>query len=288
MQTEYFLIFERMKNQAKILFISQEIDPYINESEMALICRKLPQYVQERGCEIRVFMPCYGHVNERRNQLHEVQRLSGLNIIISDNDHPLLIKVASIQSARVQVYFIDNDDFFHRKGIARDEDRKPFDDNDERSIFFVRSVLETIKKLRWTPDIVLCSGWISALAPMFIKCSYITDPFFAKSKVVYSLYKERMMTPLRPGVDSRMAFDFITKNDYHEFNGQTRLTSEMLDHIAVRYSDAVIAECEVISDTIAALIQERNIPLLEYAPVEEAGDRHYKFFGQISPAFQNE
>ena len=277
-----------MKTQAKILFISQEIDPYINETEIAAICRKLPQYVQDRGCEIRVFMPCYGHVNERRNQLHEVQRLSGLNIIINDNDHPLLIKVASIQSARVQVYFIDNDDFFRRKGIARDEDRRPFEDNDERSIFFVRSVLETIKKLRWTPDIVLCSGWISALAPMYIKRSYITDPFFAKSKVVYALYKERLMTPLRPGIDQRMAFDFINKGDYYEFDGQTRFTSEMLDHIAVRYSDAVIAECETMTDVISALIQERNIPLLPYEPVEAAGERQYRFFEQISPAFKNE
>ncbi len=277
-----------MKNQAKVLFISQEIDPYINETEIATICRRIPQYVQEKGCEIRIFMPCYGHVNERRNQLHEVQRLSGLNIIINDNDHPLLIKVASIQSARIQVYFIDNDDFFHRKGIARDEERKPFEDNDERSIFFVRSVLETIKKLRWTPDIILCSGWISALAPMYIKRSYITDPFFAKSKVVYSLYKERMMTPLRPNIESRLAFDFIEKSDYPEFSGQTRLNSETLDHIAVRYSDAVIAECEYVSDTIMQLIRERDIPFLEYAPVEEAGERQYRFFEQISPAFNNE
>lgn len=277
-----------MKNQAKVLFISQEIDPYINETEIATICRRIPQYVQEKGCEIRVFMPCYGHVNERRNQLHEVQRLSGLNIIINDNDHPLLIKVASIQSARIQVYFIDNDDFFHRKGIARDEERKPFEDNDERSIFFVRSVLETIKKLRWTPDIILCSGWISALAPMYIKRSYITDPFFAKAKVVYSLYKERMMTPLRPDIDGRLAFDFIEKNDYPEFSGQTRLNSEMLDHIAVRYSDAVIAECEYVSDAIMQLIRERDIPFLEYGPVEEAGERQYRFFEQISPALKNE
>ena len=277
-----------MKNQAKVLFISQEIDPYINESEIATICRKMPQYVQEKGCEVRVFMPCYGHVNERRNQLHEVQRLSGLNIIINDNDHPLLIKVASIQSAHVQVYFIDNDDFFHRKGITRDEDRKPFEDNDERSIFFVRSVLETIKKLRWTPDVILCSGWISALAPMYIKRSYITDPFFAKSKVVYALYKERMMTPLRPNIDERIAFDFIEKTDYPEFNGQTRLSSELLDHIAVRYSDAVIAECETVSDAIMQLIKERDIPFLEYGPVEEAGERQYRFFEQISPAFKNE
>jgi len=277
-----------MKNQAKVLFISQEIDPYINETEIATICRKLPQYVQEKGCEIRVFMPCYGHVNERRNQLHEVQRLSGLNIIINDNDHPLLIKVASIQSARIQVYFIDNEDFFRRKGIARDEDRKPFEDNDERSIFFVRSVLETIKKLRWTPDIVLCSGWISALAPMFIKRSYITDPFFAKSKVVYALYKERMMTPLRPNIDGRMAFDFIEKTDYPEFNGQTRMNSEMLDHIAVRYSDAVIAECEVVQDSLMAYIKERNIPFLEYAPAEEAGERQYHFFEQLLPPSNNE
>ena len=157
--------------EAKVLFIAQEITPYLPESEIANICRNLPQGIQDRGHEIRTFMPKYGSINERRNQLHEVIRLSGMNLIIDDTDHPLIIKVASIQSARMQVYFIDNDDYFQRNadGVV-DEDMRP--DNDERSIFFVRGVMETVKKLRWTPDIIHCHCWITALTPLYIKKSY--------------------------------------------------------------------------------------------------------------------
>ena len=140
----------------KVLFIAQEITPYLPESEIANVCRYLPQGVQERGREIRTFMPKYGNINERRNQLHEVIRLSGMNLIIDDTDHPLIIKVASIQAARMQVYFIDNEDYFQRKFTTEDENGNSFDDNDERSIFFVRGVMETVKKLRWVPDIIQC------------------------------------------------------------------------------------------------------------------------------------
>lgn len=157
-----------MKN-TKVLFISQEITPYLPESEMALIGRNLPQGIQERGKEIRTFMPRYGCINERRNQLHEVIRLSGMNLVIDDTDHPLIIKVASIQSARMQVYFIDNEDYFHRKFTLSDENNAFFEDNDERSIFFARGVLETVKKLRWAPDLIHCHGWISAFVPILVK-----------------------------------------------------------------------------------------------------------------------
>ena len=135
----------------RVLFISQEIVPYLPESEMANIGRFLPQGIQEKGKEIRTFMPRYGCINERRNQLHEVIRLSGMNLIINDTDHPLIIKVASIQSARMQVYFIDNDDYFQRKHTIADEKGAFLPDNDERSIFFARGVFETVRKLRWLP-----------------------------------------------------------------------------------------------------------------------------------------
>ena len=154
------------KKKSKILFISQEIFPYLTESEMANQGRYLPQAVQERGKETRTFMPKFGLVNERRNQLHEVIRLSGMNLIIDDTDHPLIIKVASIQSARLQVYFIDNEDYFQRKNTVTDDNGVEYDDNDERTIFFVRGVLETVKKLRWTPDVIHCQGWMTALAPL--------------------------------------------------------------------------------------------------------------------------
>ena len=171
----------------KILFVSQEIYPYLPETEMSVIGRYLPQGIQEKKREIRAFMPRYGSINERRNQLHEVIRLSGMNIIIDDSDHSLLIKVASIQSGRMQVYFIDNEDFFHRKGILTDKDGKYYPDNDERAIFFARGVLETVKKLRWSPELVHCHGWITSLVPLYLKHAFKEDPLFAKSKVVYSV-----------------------------------------------------------------------------------------------------
>ncbi len=156
-----------MKKAKKILYISQEIFPYLPESELANMGRYLPQAVQELGRETRTFMPKFGAINERRNQLHEVIRLSGMNLIIDDTDHPLIIKVASIQAARMQVYFIDNDDYFHRKNTIADDEEEEYDDNDERTIFFVRGVMETVKKLRWTPDVIHCQGWMTALAPLY-------------------------------------------------------------------------------------------------------------------------
>src|SRR5512145_624712 len=156
----------------KVLFISQEIMPYLGETKLSKISRDLPQGIQERGKEIRTFMPRYGSINERRNQLHEVIRLSGMNLIINDTDHPLIIKVASIQSARMQVYFIDNEDYFSRKATLKDSNDEPFSDNDERSIFFTRGVLETVKKLRWSPDVIHCHGWFTAPIAILIKKAY--------------------------------------------------------------------------------------------------------------------
>ncbi|MCQ2345070.1 MAG: glycogen/starch synthase [Paludibacteraceae bacterium] len=276
-----------MKKQTKVLFISQEIDPYICESTIATLCRKMPQLAQEHGSEIRVFMPCYGHINERKNQLHEVQRLSGLNIIINDNDHPLVIKVASIQSARVQVYFIDNDDFFKRKGIAGDENGTPFEDNDERAIFYVRSVLETIKKLRWTPDIIVCTGWISALAPMYIKKSYVTDPFFATSKVIYTVCPQRLESPLRPGINERLAFEGISIGDYPELTTATSYTSDVLDSLAIRYSDAAVLEYDDVPNSVKLQIDACNIPSLPYEE-EAPAERYLNFFANICPKFKED
>lgn len=171
----------------KILFIAQEITPYLPESEIATICRNLPQGIQERGREIRTFMPKFGSINERRNQLHEVIRLSGMNLIIDDTDHPLIIKVASIQAARMQVYFIDNEDFFQRKHTINDDDGNEYEDNDDRSIFYVRGVLETVKKLRWIPDVIHCHGWMSALTALYIKRMY-ADILASKMQRSYTLF----------------------------------------------------------------------------------------------------
>ena len=185
-----------MKEPKRILFLSQEIYPYLaEETPIRMLNRRLPEMFQQKGFETRTFMPKFGDINERRNQLHEVIRLSGMNLIIDDTDHPLLIKVASIQSARIQVYFTDNDDLFHRrKGIA-DENGVEYPDNDKRCIFFARGVLETVKKQHWTPNIIHCSGWMTALAPLFLKRTYSDEPFFANAKVVLVIDDQEYQTP---------------------------------------------------------------------------------------------
>ncbi|MBP1665716.1 MAG: glmS [Bacteroidetes bacterium] len=193
----------------KVLFISQEITPYLAETKLSKIGRFLPQGIQERGKEIRTFMPRYGCINERRNQLHEVIRLSGMNLIIDDTDHPLIIKVASIQSARMQVYFIDNDDYFQRKHIVADSNGREFEDNDERALFFARGVIETVKKLRWAPDIVHCHGWMSALVPVYLRSIYSDDPLFHNYKVIYSIYNNEFKTPFRSNFADKLRFDGI-------------------------------------------------------------------------------
>ena len=174
----------------KILFISQEISPFLPKSEISTAARNLAQGIQEAGKEIRVFMPRFGVINERRHQLHEVIRLSGMNMIIDDTDHPLIIKVASIQPARMQVYFIDNEDYFKRKATLTDEDGKLFSDNDERAIFFAKGVIETVKKLNWAPDIIHVHGWMASLLPLYIKEYYSDEPLFSESKIITSVYNK--------------------------------------------------------------------------------------------------
>ena len=180
----------------KVLFITQEITPYVPESEQAIIGRDLPQAIQDKGREIRTFMPKWGNINERRNQLHEVIRLSGMNLIIDDTDHPLIIKVASIQAARRQVYFIDNDDYFLHRQMTSDEDGNDYEDNGERAIFYARGVLETVKKLRWVPEIIHCQGWMGAVVPFYVKTAYREEPSFANTKIVTSLFSKALKKDL--------------------------------------------------------------------------------------------
>jgi starch synthase len=199
--------------KTKVLYISQEITPYLPETEMSKIGRYLPQGIQEKGKEIRAFMPKYGIVNERRNQLHEVIRLSGMNIIIDDTDHSLIIKVASIQSARMQVYFIDNDDYFQRRSLFSDPEKGFYPDNDERAIFFTRGVIETVKKLRWSPDLIHCHGWITSLIPLYIKKAFHDDPLFHDSKVIYSIYDDEFSGQLDQGYRKKIKLRGINIDD---------------------------------------------------------------------------
>ena len=217
----------------KVLFINQEIDPYVAKSPMALMGRELPQKMQDAGFEIRTFMPKWGTINERRGQLHEVIRLSGMNLIIDDTDHPLIIKVASIPSTRQQIYFIDNDDYFNSRKMGTDENGKEYTDNGERAVFYARGVLETVKKLRWQPDVIICQGWMSAVVPLYIKTAYAEEPSFANSKVIISLYADELKDCLGDNVKDCIAFRDATPEllaKYKEPFHYEQLAQMAIDH----------------------------------------------------------
>ncbi len=266
------------EKHVKILFISQEIFPYLPESEISKIGRYLPQGIQERGREIRTFMPRYGCVNERRNQLHEVIRLSGMNLVIDDTDHPLIIKVASIQSARMQVYFIDNEDYFQRKFTLVDDQGQTFDDNDERAIFFSKGVLETVKKLRWSPDIVHCHGWITAFAPLLVKKAYADDPLFAKAKVIYSVYNDDFSKPFDTNARKKILMEGISKKDVEIIREPTY---ENLMKLAINFSDGVVQGSSTINNQVLEYINSVKKPFLAYQEGENYIDIYNEFYDQI-------
>ena len=262
----------------RILYISQEITPYLPESEMSEIGRYLPQGVQEKGREIRTFMPRYGCVNERRNQLHEVIRLSGMNLVINDADHPLIIKVASIQAARMQVYFIDNEDYFQRKAVLHDDDGKEFEDNDERAVFFARGVLETVIKLRWAPDIIHCHGWLTSLVPLYIKKYYYNDPLFQNSKLVYSVYDDDFKQPLDSKFNEKLLLEGITTDDVKTIEEPTFAN---VSKMAVDYSDAVIQGTENINADVKNHIKDSEKLFLDFQPKETYIDAYNEFYDKV-------
>lgn len=264
--------------KTKVLFISQEITPYLPESEIAKIGRYLPQGTQENGKEIRTFMPKFGLINERRNQLHEVIRLSGMNLIIDDTDHPLIIKVASIQAARMQVYFIDNEDFFQRKALVKDASGNEFEDNDERTIFFARGVLETVKKLRWSPDVIHCHGWMTSLVPLLVKKAFAEDPFFNKAKIVYSVYDDGFKVPFRSIFKQKILMDGVTKDDLLYIDEPT---FDNLTKLACEYSDGVIQGSENINQPVLDFINEKKLAFLPHQNEEVYIEEYNKFYDSI-------
>lgn len=229
-----------MKSAKRVLYVSQEISPFLEmQTPVRLLNRMLPEICQANGYETRTFMPKFGEVNERRHQLHDVIRLSGMNLSIDDMDHPLLIKVASIQSARIQVYFIDNEDLFqHRRGL-KDAFGVEYSDNDVRTIFFCRGVLETVEKLRWAPGIIQCSGWMSALVPLYVKRAFGGTPFFADSKVIVALDDVDYTTPFASNFADKLVIDGVIGNDMRTIAGLP-VGYEELMHLAIEYADAVI------------------------------------------------
>jgi starch synthase len=264
--------------KAKVLFVTQEITPYLKESPMGLIGRYLPQGIQEKGREIRTFMPRFGNINERRNQLHEVIRLSGMNLIIDDTDHPLIIKVASIQQARMQIYFIDNEDYFQRKFTFHDKNNRFFPDNDERAIFYSRGVLETVKKLGWGPDIVHCHGWMTSLVPLYIKKAYRDNPLFSETRVICSVYDDSFADPLSKDFQNKIRLEGISAKDLKHYKSPSYVS---MMKAAIDFSDGIIIGSPTISKEVAGYLKESGKPFLAYQSPDRYVDAYNEFYDEV-------
>ncbi|MBO5216924.1 MAG: glycogen/starch synthase [Alistipes sp.] len=263
-----------------ILYLCQEIMPYLPQTELSELSRHLVQAMQERGNEIRTFMPRYGCINERRNQLHEVIRLSGMNLIIDNNDHQLIIKVASIPSARIQIYFIDNDDYFARKAVLTDDQGKEFEDNDERAIFFARGVLETVRKLNWKPSVVHCMGWMSAVAPLYLKKVFADDPLFRDVKVVVSLCDDRFSQPLSAEFKEKVAKEGV---EDEKLENLATASYENLYRFVIDYADGVVVASADADKSLVEYARQSGKPLLEYQSIDEAElfDNYNRFYEEL-------
>jgi starch synthase len=264
----------------KILFINQEIAPYVPDNELSLMGRDIPHAIQEKGYEIRTFMPKWGIINERRGQLHEVIRLSGMNLIIDDTDHPLIIKVATIQPVKVQVYFIDNDDYFNKRLMERDENGDDYADNGERAIFFARGVLETVKKLRWVPDVIHCHGWMSALVPLYIKTAYQDEPSYFHTKVITSLFPNSLQSDLDPNFKHCAEYRDATAEVLQPY--KDTFDYDEINKLAIDFSDGVIQTSKAVNPSLLDYAEEKNIPLLRY-PKENFADSVEAFYNEICP-----
>jgi len=237
----------------RILYVASEINPFLQTSEVADFVRKLPQAMQEKGMEIRILVPRFGLINERKNRLHEVVRLSGINIAVGEEEKPLVIKVASIPNAKLQVYFIDNEDYFHRKSVFFDKEDNFYADNDERAIFFCKGVIETVKKLGWAPDIVHCNDWMTSLIPMYLKTTYKNDPIFQSAKTVFTVYNNKFNHKFDKDLISKVKMidiedSMLSNLESGDFDGFIKLGME--------YSDVVINAEEKFSKNFDSLITQ--------------------------------
>lgn len=252
----------------RILIVTHEMDPYINLTHAAKIANSLPKYLQDNGQEIRVLMPKFGNINERRHRLHEVVRLSGINVIINDEDYPLVIKVASLPGARLQVYFLDNEDFFKRKNVFEDDNNNFFEDNSDRMIFFCKGALETVRKFGWAPDLIHCIGWMTSLIPMFLKTTYKDDPIFSNSKVVYTVSNNYFSSKLKKDFSTQIQIsDNITKKhvDFFKDGDNTSLNIG-----GSEFADALLVEEDLNEDMSAYVKKAKNKPVLKVNSNEDA------------------
>jgi len=263
----------------KVLFIIQEMTPFDQETQKSTVGRYLPQYIQEARNEIRIFTPKWGDINERRNQLHEVIRLSGMNLIIDETDHPLIIKVASLAAARMQIYFIDNDDYFMKRGMITDENGKEYEDNGERAIFYARGVLETVKKLRWVPDVVHVHGWISALAPLYIKKAFADEPSFRDCKVVTSVSSPEFANDLGKHAKDCIPFKYVKPSDLDVLEESYGYNDLM--KLATKYSDGIVCDTPDVDPSVIEYAESLGIPVLEYKPLEEIKAAYNEFYDVV-------
>src|ERR1700748_2224645 len=264
--------------KSKLLFITHEMSPFLELTKIAEITRQLPQAMQDKGFEIRILMPRFGNINERRNRLHEVIRLSGMNIIINDNDNPLIIKVASIPSARMQVYFLDNEEHFQRKHVFGDKDGKFYAENDERMIFLCTGALETVKKLGGAPDIIHCHGWMSALVPAYLKTTYKDDPTFKHAKVVYSIYDQEFKDQLAPEFAHKAVMTDMTEKNTEVYQPGTNAA---LDAGAVHYSDGIVLGSANIDEDVLNNVKNSHKSVLDFNSTSDL-ENYYNFYDEIA------
>ena len=259
----------------RVLYVSSEVIPYLPETEISSMSFEAPKMVNNNGGQIRIFMPRYGNINERRHQLHEVIRLSGMNLVINDLDMPLIIKVASIPKERMQVYFIDNEDYFKRKATFADEEGNFFKDNDERAIFFAKGVIETVKKLNWSPDIIHVHGWLASFLPLYLRNYYGNEPLFENSKIVTSVYNQGFNGTLKAEVSNKIKFDAI---DDQALTHLDNPTFENVMKVAINNSDAVIIGSEDISKELETYIEGLDKPVLAFQQMEDMEREYLEFY----------
>lgn len=265
-------------SKKKVLIVTQEMQPYTALNEISQIARKLPQFLQENGMEIRVLMPRFGSINERRHRLHEVVRLSGMNIIVDDDDYPLIIKVASLPEARMQVYFLDNDDFFKRKNLFEDNNGKVHEDNADRMIFFCKGVLETVKKFGWAPDIIHCHGWMTSLIPVYLKTAYKSEPIFQHSKVIYSIYEDNYSQNFTDGFLGKASINNLSQEDLEAYHEGSDI---QLHKGGITFSDAVTLNEELEANGVADTIKEVNRSTLQYQGEESFFETILTFYNAL-------
>jgi starch synthase len=259
----------------RILYVSSEVVPYLAENEVSLMSYDVPKMVNDQGGQIRIFMPRYGNINERRHQLHEVIRLSGMNLVVNDLDMPLIIKVASIPKERIQVYFIDNDDYFKRKATFTDEEGTMYPDNDERAIFFAKGVVETVKKLNWVPDIIHVHGWMAAMLPIYLKHFYKNEALFSETKVVTSVYSQSFDGTLDMGMINKVRFDGIPDAAIADLENPDY---ESIMKATVLNSDAVIIASDAVSSSLTKFIESSGKPFLPFLPKDKFAEAYTNFY----------